>query len=67
MLVADKPAAFSPKIALRASVKSPAEIPFKYRAGISASMLATRVAFSQQEQTNTPADAQLLARSHKAC
>src|SRR5258708_1428596 len=42
MLVADSPAALSPKIALRASVKSPVEIPFKYRAGISASMLGTR-------------------------
>src|SRR5258708_34157967 len=42
MFVADKPAAFSPKIALRASVKPPVEMPFKYRAGISASMLGAR-------------------------
>src|SRR6266478_6302780 len=42
MSVADKPDAFSPEIALKASLKSSVELPFKYRAEISASMLGTR-------------------------
>jgi len=42
MFVADKPAAFSPKIATSASVKSPVETPFRYNVGMSASMLGTR-------------------------
>jgi hypothetical protein len=40
MLVADRPEAFSPRIAAKASVKSPVEIPFRYSAGINASTLS---------------------------
>src|SRR6516225_2881955 len=42
MLVADRPEAFSPRIAARASAKSPVEIPFRYSAGSNASMLGVR-------------------------
>src|SRR5437667_5320644 len=39
MLVADRPGAFSPRIAARASLKSPVEIPLRYSAGTNASTL----------------------------
>jgi hypothetical protein len=42
MLVAERPLAFSPKIATNASVKAPVETPLRYSAGIRASMLGTR-------------------------
>src|SRR3979411_3184424 len=42
MLVDDRPEAFSPRIAAKASPKSPVEIPLRYSAGINASTLGVR-------------------------
>ena len=54
MLVAERPEAFSPRIAAKASLKSPVEIPLRYSAGINASRLSCPAHKRGKNRTGEP-------------